>query len=74
MSTKLEHLEAEQQLERQQAITTPRHPRDERWGFSGIGSLHVQLIHRPAFVAGVCYEIRGKLGNPVRAAEVYGEG
>lgn len=56
-------IEAEHQIERRRAIEAPRHPHDERWGYWGIGVLRVQLIRRPAFGVGVCYEVRGEFGN-----------
>lgn len=60
---KAERMEAEKRLEQQRAIELPRHPHDGRWGYWGAGELRIQLIHRPAFGTGVCYEIRGDLGN-----------
>lgn len=56
-------MEAAKRLERQQAIEVPRHPHDGRWGYWGAGELRIQLIYRPAFGTGVCYEIRGDIGN-----------
>ncbi|WP_437720124.1 hypothetical protein [Sorangium sp. So ce861] len=56
-------VEAERREEMEIATTTPRDPHDRTWGFFGVGALQAQLLRRPSRQAGVCYEIRGDLGN-----------
>lgn len=57
-STRAEHgLEA-----KDEALTAPRHPQDEHWGYSGLSPILLQLVRRPSRERGVCYEVRGALG------------
>ncbi|WP_437292646.1 hypothetical protein [Sorangium sp. So ce426] len=56
-------LENERRQEIELAVATPRAPHDMTWGFPGVGSLQAQFVRRPSWRAGVCYEIRGDVGN-----------
>lgn len=56
-------LESERLDETERAINTPRHPRDTTWMAPRGGALQAQFVRRPSRKPGVCYEIRGDIGN-----------
>lgn len=56
-------LETERRQEMEAAISTPRDPHDDGWGFFGAGALQAQFVRRPSRSPGVCYEIRGEIRN-----------
>lgn len=58
-----ERLRAEREREKKVAVTTPRLPQQERWGYWGIGALLLQLVRRPSFEHTVCYEVRDQNGS-----------
>ncbi len=56
-------VETERREETERALNTPRDPRDSTWMAPRGGRLQAQFVHWPSRNCGVCYEIRGDIGN-----------